>query len=207
MGLDLTLLMADWKYLSAIPVEKRVEALTDASLGPPEFEDEYGRGEWSGGWVWLPDRESAWCAEYDFFTTTGSFRPHARAGDAWDDMRSHADASVREAMDTLLSGLIWDADPADDPVPTGGGGFFPAATDRWRPRVLVVCPPEALPGKARAWTQVASRLEELRDPFAAECQGWAGRPDSFEDFTALLREWGDVTTEAAHRGWGLVGLS
>ncbi|MEV6583268.1 hypothetical protein AB0M92_34495 [Streptomyces sp. NPDC051582] len=40
-------------------------------------------------------------------------------------------------------------------------------------------------------------------PFAAECEGWAGRPDTFEDFTALLREWGDVTTEAARRGWGL----
>ncbi|MGW0792602.1 hypothetical protein ACWD04_31385 [Streptomyces sp. NPDC002911] len=49
-------------------------------------------------------------------------------------------------------------------------------------------------------------LEELRQPFAAECKGWAGFPDTFEDFTALLHEWGDVTVEAAHRSWGLVGL-
>ncbi|MEV6757125.1 hypothetical protein [Streptomyces sp. NPDC051214] len=116
------------------------------------------------------------------------------------------DTSVREAMDSFLSGLIWDADPANDPALTGGGGFFPAATDCWHPRVLLACPPEALPGKARAWAQVESRLEELREPFAAECEGWAGRPDNFEDFTALLREWGDVTTEAAGRNWGLVGL-
>ncbi|MFC6986969.1 hypothetical protein [Streptomyces cirratus] len=80
MGLDLMLFMADWKCLSAIPVEKRIEALADAALRPPELDGEYHTGARSGGWVWLPDRESAWCAEYDFFTTTGAFRPHARAG-------------------------------------------------------------------------------------------------------------------------------
>ncbi|GHB80663.1 hypothetical protein GCM10010347_59150 [Streptomyces cirratus] len=206
MGLDLMLFMADWKCLSAIPVEKRIEALADAALRPPELDGEYHTGARSGGWVWLPDRESAWCAEYDFFTTTGAFRPHARAGDAWADMRPLVDGFVREAMDTFLIDLIWDADPEDDPALTGGEGFFPAPNDRWHPRVLLACPPEALPGKARAWTQVESRLEELRGPFAAECAGWAGRPDTFEDFTALLREWGDVTTGAARHGWGLVGL-
>ncbi|UUU38152.1 hypothetical protein [Streptomyces sp. NBC_00162] len=113
---------------------------------------------------------------------------------------------MRQAMDTFLVGLIWDADPADDPALTGGVGFFPPATDRWRPGVLLVCPPEAVPGKARAWARVESRLEELREPFAAECEGWAGRPDTFEAFTTLLREWGEVTTAAASRGWGLVGL-
>ncbi|MFJ8308244.1 MULTISPECIES: hypothetical protein [unclassified Streptomyces] len=98
------------------------------------------------------------------------------------------------------------ADPAKDPALTGGGGFFPLATDRRYPRLLLVCPPQAVPGKARAWEQAAGRLEELRGPFVAECEGWAGRPDSFEEFTTILREWGDVVTEAARRGWGLVGL-
>ncbi|MFD9724797.1 hypothetical protein [Streptomyces sp. NPDC059072] len=205
MGLDLVLFMADWKHLSAMPVEKRVEALHDADW-PPELDDEYYIGRPRDGWTWLPDRESAWCAEYDFLSTTGAYRAHARAGDAWADMRPLVDALLREAMDAFLGGLIWDADPADDPVLTGGGGFFPPTTDRWHPSLLLVCPPEVLPGKARAWTRVASRLEELREPFAAECEGWAGRPDTFEDFTAVLREWGTVTTEAALRGWGLVGL-
>lgn len=99
-------------------------------------------------------------------------------------MRLLVDASVRESMDTFLIGLIWDADPADDRAPAGGGGFFPPATDCWHPRVLLVCPPEAVPGKARAWARVKSHLEELREPFAAEC----------------------VTTQAARRGWGLGGL-
>ncbi|MCX4681243.1 hypothetical protein OG413_39255 [Streptomyces sp. NBC_01433] len=43
-------------------------------------------------------------------------------------------------------------------------------------------------------------------PFAAECEGWAGRPDTYKDFNALLHEWGNVTTEAARHGLGLVGL-
>lgn len=136
MGLDLTLFMADWKQLSAIPVENRVQALDDTTW-LPELDDEYQRYGLAGGWLWPPDRGSAWCAEYDFFTTTGAYSPHARAGDAWADMRLLVDASVRAAINSFLVGLIWDADPADDPALTGGGGFFPPATERWRPRTPV----------------------------------------------------------------------
>ncbi|MFG3530133.1 hypothetical protein ACGF8B_25830 [Streptomyces sp. NPDC047917] len=205
MGLDITLFMADWEKLSTIPVENRVRALDDTTW-PPEVDGYPQRNGLAGGWLWPPDRESAWCAEYDFSTTTGAYRPHARAGDAWDDMRPLVDASVREAIDAFLVGLIWDANPADDPALTGGGGFFPPATDGGRRGILLVCPPEAVTGKARAWKEAVSHLDVLREPFAAECAGWAGRPDTFEDFTALLREWGAVITTAAHRGWGLVGL-
>jgi len=205
MGLDLMLFMAEWKQLSTIPVENRVDALDDTTQ-PAELCAASDRYELTGGWLWPPDPESAWCAEYVFFTTTGSYKPHARAGHAWEDMRHLVDPSVREVMDTFLDGLIWDADPANDPARTGGAGFFPPATDHGMPHVLMVCPPEAVPGKADAWNRVKPHLEELRQPFAAECEGWAGFPDSFEDFTALLHEWGDVTMEAAHRSWGLVGL-
>ncbi|MGW1658036.1 hypothetical protein [Streptomyces atratus] len=206
MGLDITLFMADWEKLSAIPVENRIRALDDTTW-PPVHDGKYPqRYGLAGGWLWPPDRESAWCAEYDFSTTTGSYSPHARAGDAWDDIRPLVDASVREAIDAFLDGLIWDANPADDPALTGGGGFFPPATDRGLLRVLLVCPPEAVTGKAHAWKRAVSHLDVLREPFAAECEGWAGRPDTFEDFTALLREWGAVITTAARRSWGLVGL-
>ncbi|MGX1899606.1 hypothetical protein ACWIHQ_40050, partial [Streptomyces anulatus] len=71
---------------------------------------------------------------------------------------------------------------------------------------LLVCLPEVVAGKARAWERVEPYLEELSGPFAAECEGRSGRPDTFEDFVALLREWGAVVAEAAHRGWALVGL-
>ncbi|WP_409054895.1 hypothetical protein [Streptomyces sp. SYP-A7185] len=204
MGLDLTLFMADWEQLSTTAVEHRIQALHDTTW-PRELDDEYQRYA-AGGWLWPVDREAAWCAEYDFFTTTGAYRPHARAGDAWADMRVLVAASFRDGMDTFLDGLIWDADPADDPALTGGGGFLPPAADGRRPHVLLVCTPAGVTAKARAWERVKSHLAELRGPFFAECEGWAGRPDTFEDFTALLHEWGDVTTEAARRNWGLVGL-
>lgn len=122
-------------------------------------------------------------------------------------MRPFVDASVREAVDSFLGGLIWDADQVDVPAASGGeGGVFPPAGDRVHPNVLLVCLPEAVAGKARAWERVEPGLEGLRGPFAVECEGWAGRPDTFEGFVALLREWGGVVTEAARRGWGLVGL-
>ncbi|MFH9133506.1 hypothetical protein [Streptomyces sp. NPDC017524] len=104
-------------------------------------------------------------------------------------------------MDTFLNGLLRDADPAS----SGGGAFFPTDSADRR-HVLLACPPEAVSAKARAWERTKPLLEELRAPFAAECEGWAGRPDTFEGFVALLREWGEVTTTAARRGWGLVGL-
>jgi hypothetical protein len=69
----------------------------------------------------------------NFSTPTGGYSPHARAGDAWDDIRLLVDASVREAIDAFLDGLIWDANLADEPALTGGGGFFPPATDRGAP--------------------------------------------------------------------------
>ncbi|MET7533956.1 hypothetical protein ACFWB1_04270 [Streptomyces goshikiensis] len=206
MGRDLTLFMVDWEQLRTFPAQDRIEVLDDKAW-PWGLDDscELSRGR-PDGWLWPPGPERAWCAEYVFFTTSGAYWPHFRAGNAWADIRLLVGASVREAMDAFLDGLIWYADPADDPAVTGGGGLFPPATDRWIPHALLVCPPAAVPGKARAWERLEPCLGKLRGPFAAECEGWAGRPDTFEDFIALLREWGDVTTEAARHGWGLVGL-
>ncbi|MFD8823260.1 hypothetical protein ACFV1C_12985 [Streptomyces sp. NPDC059605] len=222
MGLDITLFMADWERLGAVPAADRADALEDAVCAL-DHNDDYRGNELSGDWLWPPDRESAWCAEYVFRTTTGTYSPHFRAGNAWNDTRLLVDASVRGAMDRFLTGLILDPDPADGPAstdgaapddsPTPGDGAAPAGGRLFRsvaghgfPSTPLECPPEAVSGKARAWKLVEPRLDELREPFAAECEGWAGRPDTFEDFTALLCEWGDATADAARRGWGLVGL-
>ncbi|MFB6816925.1 hypothetical protein ACFCV8_20505 [Streptomyces sp. NPDC056347] len=206
MGRDLTLFMVDWEQLSAIPVESRIGRFDDMAW-PWELDDVYdSTNEQADGWLWPPGSAPAWCAEYSFFTTTGAYVPHARAGAAWADMRPLVDAPAREAVDSFLGGLIWDAGQANEPAASGGGGVFPPAADRWHPHVLLVCLPEAVADKARAWERVEPCLEELSSPFAAECEGWAGRPDTFEDFVALLREWGGVVTDAARRGWGLVGL-
>ncbi|MFF9567352.1 hypothetical protein [Streptomyces sp. NPDC014685] len=211
MGLDITLFMADWQRLGAVPAADRADALYDA-LCPLDHNDVYRGNGLAGDWLWPPDRESAWCAEYVFRTTTGAYSPHFRAGNAWNDMRLLVDASVRGAMDSFLTGLILDTDPDDgadpdeSPAPAGGS-LFPSAAGREFPSTPLVCPPAAVSDKARVWKRVEPCLDGLREPFAAECAGWAGRPDTFEGFTALLREWGDVTAEAGRRAWGLVGLS
>ncbi|MBT2898893.1 hypothetical protein [Streptomyces sp. McG3] len=205
MGMDLTVFMVDWGELSAIPVEHRIGRLEDIAW-PGEFGNVYDdRDERSHGWLWPPGTAPAWCAVYSFLTTTSAHMPHARAGAAWADMRPLVDTPVRQSIDRFLGGLIWDEEQANTPA-VAGGGVFPPPADRWHPHVLLVCPPEAVAGKARAWERVKPCLEELSGAFAAECEGWAGRPDTFESFVALLREWGAVVAEAAHRGWGLVGL-
>ncbi|WP_217237453.1 hypothetical protein [Streptomyces sp. AC555_RSS877] len=205
MGLDLTLRMVDWQRLREIPAEERIRTLDEATW-PTGLDDEsYSTYGLADGWVWPPDQDPAWCAEYRFFSTSGSYKPHSRAGNAWGDMRMFADESLRVPMDRFLNGLIWDEEPDENLTLTGSAGFFPPA-DRWRPHLLLVCPPEAARLKARAWELVAPHLEQLRGPFAAECEGWAGRPDTFEEFTTLVLEWGDVVTETAGRGFGLVGL-
>ncbi|MGW2435599.1 hypothetical protein ACWCY1_02525 [Streptomyces goshikiensis] len=126
MGRDLTLFMVDWEQLRAFPAQDRIEVPGDKAW-PWWLDDlcDLGR-EWPAGWLWPPGPERAWCAEYVFFTTSGAYWPHLRAGTAWADMRLLVEASVREAMDTFLDRLIWDADPADDPAVAGGGGARPA---------------------------------------------------------------------------------
>ncbi|THA39860.1 hypothetical protein [Streptomyces sp. A1547] len=113
-----------------------------------------------------------------------------------------------------MAGLLWD-DPDElkgtDPTaateeerPAARG--FPDDPAPWRPRVLLLSAPDEVSELARSWQVAAPRLEELRGPFEAEAAGWAGRPTGFDAAAALLREWGDVATEAGARRWGLVGL-
>ncbi|WP_405982543.1 hypothetical protein [Streptomyces sp. NBC_00158] len=204
MGLDLTLYMADWARLGAFPVGEQADALGEA-VWPLDAEDDHP--EWRrlvDGWNWPPGPEPAWYAEYRFFGTTGAESFHSDAGRGWGDMRPLVDTSVREDVDVFLGGLLWGADEARDPV-LGGDGVSPQVAGA-RSGVLLVSPPGAVAERSAAWGRAGPRLEALREAFAAECVGWARRPQVFEESAALLGEWGGVTAEAARRGWGLVGL-
>lgn len=60
---------------------------------------------------------------------------------------------------------------------------------------------------ATTWKDVQPRLNGLRKAFdehAAVPEDWVR---DFDKFTDLLEDWGHVLSEAARRGWGLVGLS
>ncbi|MGW0391064.1 hypothetical protein ACWDYJ_09195 [Streptomyces sp. NPDC003042] len=209
MGLDITVVMADWEQLARIPAGGRLEVLTDAVYPdfccvPCEEADLAVRG----GWVW--QRQSLWCAEYRFFGTTGSYSWHFHLANAWGDMRASAAPDLRDALDRFLGGLVWDGpDDAvgagpDDDLPSAGG--FPDDPAPWRPRVLLLRTPDEVPALVRAWEVAAPRLEDLREPFNTEARGWAARPGTFDDAVALMHEWGEVVTQAGLRGWGLVGL-
>ncbi|MDX3537651.1 hypothetical protein PV721_25435 [Streptomyces sp. MB09-01] len=207
MGLDITVVMADWGQLARIPADGRLDALTDAVC--PDFccvPCEDADFAVPGGWVW--PRRSSWCAEYRFFGTSGSYSYHFHLAHAWDDIRASAAPGLRAALDRFLGGLVWSgpdgggqAGPDDGPAPAGG---FPDDPAPWRPRVLLLRAPDEVPALVRAWEAAAPQLEGLREPYGAS--GRTARPEAFDDTVALLREWGEVVTQAAERGWGLVGL-
>ncbi|MEV7021203.1 hypothetical protein [Kitasatospora sp. NPDC093558] len=198
MGLDITVVMADWSRLARVPADERLDTLDDVVF-PTPWCNAHPAAE-PGGWVWPP--EPSWCARYQFLGTTGSYSWHWRLAAAWKDIRKSAAPELRAALDHFLGALVPEP-TADGPAPADG---FPGDPSPWRPHVLLLCAPDEIPDLAHAWATAAPRLEELRAPFDAECTGWAGRPATFDAAAAHLREWGAVVTGAEARGWGLIGL-
>ncbi|EFL16160.1 hypothetical protein [Streptomyces sp. C] len=211
MGLDITVVAADWEHLARIPAGERLDALTDAVH--PYFCcascEEADRAVRSG---WASPLGVPWCAEYRFAGTTGTYVWHFWLAELWQVARGSAEPGLRDGLDAFLGGLVWDGphydedaeDPAAEDPPALRG--FPDDPEPWRPRLLLGRTPDEVPALARAWQEVAPRLAELRGPVAAarfDVRVW---PDTFDGATALMREWGEVVTGAAARGWGLVGL-
>ncbi|GHE50355.1 hypothetical protein GCM10018785_20060 [Streptomyces longispororuber] len=76
----------------------------------------------------------------------------------------------------------------------------------WCPETLRWLLPEDVATLRRFWAQVERDLPSLRGPFAQHVPEPAGQIISFSSFAALVTEWGEVVTEAAERGWGIIGL-
>lgn len=81
MGLDISVLIADWSWLGEVPPRERLKRLRDAW-----YADETGVWDLDApvvdsGWVWPRGPHSAFFALYEFRGTLGSFKPHFRAGD------------------------------------------------------------------------------------------------------------------------------
>ncbi|GAP51116.1 hypothetical protein [Streptomyces azureus] len=201
MGLDITVLAVDWKRLERTPFEERYALLEDAALPGDELDWD---AEPERGWVWPAASSVPWCGRYEFHSTTGSYKPHFWAGQAWEDVREHAGPEQRAHLDAFLQGLIWDngTGTEDDTV----CGLFAADPDPWHRRLLLACPPATVSALAGHWARAEPLLESLREPYGvhAACPGrWI---EDFDEFSVLLREWGVVVTEAGRRGWGLIGL-
>ncbi|MEV5727159.1 hypothetical protein ACFV83_06960 [Streptomyces pharetrae] len=203
MGLDITVMIADWRWLAEVPPPERLSRLRDAW-----YDDETGLWDHDapaveGDWVWPRGPHGAHFAVYEFLHTCGSFKAHFWAGQRWEAVRDHVERTLRTELDGFLHGLIRDGPDGEvrrcEPGLLGDG---PAAYG-----VLLARSPAGVRELAAAWERIRSGLAELRGPFtehAAVADGWAG---DFDAFGRLLTEWGRIVAEAARRGWGLVGLS
>lgn len=199
MGLDITVLGLDWAELERVPPSERDALLYEAAApddDPPHPEPEVG-------WMMPASPRVPWSGRYEFAGTLGSYKPHFWAAHGWDTVRAYADPALRAPLDGFLGGLIWwgeeeDEDEGPDP------GVFPSDVTPWRPNGLVV-PPPAVPGLIARWAGAEPLLEGLREAYDrhAARDGWIRH---FGEFTALLRQWAVVLTEADRRGWGLIGL-
>ncbi len=219
MGVDLTVLIADWPRILQTPPDDRLDVVQEAAYSDEDDADldDTAPDDCPVGWISLPPADSPWLARYEFHGTLGSFKPHFRAGQAWEDVRDFAEPALRTALDAFLSGLYWappeaddaDADPDADPdaeACADADPLFSPNARPWRSGPVFACPPSAVTALADSWAAVASRLPDLRAPYGVH----AARPGrwiaDFDEFCALLGGWGEVTTEAARRGWGVIGL-
>ncbi|MFE6666701.1 hypothetical protein ACFVFH_24455 [Streptomyces sp. NPDC057697] len=201
MGLDITVVIADWAWLGEVPERERLLRLRDAW-----YADETGLWDDDapvvrGGWERLRGPDAAFFALYEFRDTLGSFAPHFWATHHWERLRDHADPPLRSGLDALLLGLVRDGGPGET-----DRGFF-GDDPKISYGLLLARSPEGVRELAASWADVRPRLDGLREPFDVYRAGSGGRSGGFDAFAGLLTEWGHVLTEAAGRGWGVVGLS
>ena len=204
MGLDITVLVADWSWLGEAPPGERLSRLRGAWYADETGLWEHDAPVVEGDWEWPRGPNAAFFAVYEFWRTCGSFKAHFWAGERWESVRDHADPPVRAGLDALLLGLVRGG--LDGEAVHVDQGFFrddPAVTYG----VLLARSPDSVRELAAVWEDVRPRLDGLRGAFdehAAAPGRWVG---DFDEFTGLLEAWGRVLSEAARRGWGLVGLS
>ncbi|WP_171162168.1 hypothetical protein [Streptomyces sp. I05A-00742] len=208
MGLDISVLIVDWKHLAETPPGERRDLLTEAAY--PDDYDDLLEDDFPRGWIHHPTAVSTWSALYEFHSTSGSFKAHFWAGERWEDVRDHAVPELREALDTFLSGLFWELyDPEaeeEDDRDKAVREFIPRETGRRSPWLLVARPPEDVPALAAAWAVAEPLLDGLKGPFTEHADAPGRWIANHEEFAVLLREWAEVVREAHERGWGIVGL-
>ncbi|MET9381727.1 hypothetical protein ABZY09_11700 [Streptomyces sp. NPDC002928] len=199
MGLDITVLAVDWEELARTPVGDRQEALWEAAAPDTDWD-----AQPEVGWVFPASPEVPWCGRYEFHSTTGSYKPHFWAAQAWDDVRAFAGPALRAALDGFLRDLVWEGEGVDDLPLCPEEGFFPGDAEPWR--LLVACPPPTVSALAAHWARAEPLLEGLREAYGAHAASPGRWIADFDEFAVLLREWAVVVGEAEERGWGLLGL-
>ncbi|MFI6119287.1 hypothetical protein ACIBCU_05430 [Streptomyces sp. NPDC051064] len=204
MGLDISVMIADWSWLGEAPQRERLERLRDAWYADETGLWDYGTPEPEGEFTWPQGPDSTYFALYEFRRTMDSFKAHFWAGERWESVRDYADPQVRAGLDALLIGLIWDGpdgeaqhiDPdffCDDPEISYG--------------MLLARSPESVRELATTWERVEPLLGGLSAAFTEHAANPGRSVGELSEFTDLLEDWGRVLNEAERRGWGVVGLS
>ncbi|MFD5399282.1 hypothetical protein ACFWJW_34375 [Streptomyces sp. NPDC127097] len=205
MGLDITVMIVDWSWLGEVPPQERLSRLRGAWYSDETGLWDRGAPTVKGDWEWPRGPDGAFFGIYEFLRTCGSFKPHFWAGERWELLRDHADPMVRTGLDILLLGLIWDG-PDGEAEHTDPDFFCDDLGFSYG--LLVGRSPDSVRELAATWEEVRPGLGGLRGAFDEHAAVPAARWfRDFEAFTDLLEEWGRVLTEAARRGWGVVGLS
>ncbi|MFE0136101.1 hypothetical protein ACFWY6_31715 [Streptomyces sp. NPDC059037] len=201
MGLCMELLIVDCAYIEATPAELRADLVETAAFGSDD-----ARGpDLPEGWSWPDAQNGPWYASYEFRNTLTSYKPHFWAGERWDKMREFVQPELRTALDEFSAPLFWGeynwefADPPFTPA-------VPGRENHWCPETMRWLLPEDVKALHHFWTQVEPGLPSLREPFEQHVAQPTGRIKDFASFAALVTEWGEVVTEAAARGWGIIGL-
>jgi hypothetical protein len=204
VGLDITVMIADWSWLEQAPPRERLKRLRYAWYADETGLWDHDAPRVEGGWVWPQGPDSAFFALYEFLQTCGSFKAHFWAGQRWEAFRDHVDPLMRTELDAFLRGLIWNG--LDGEAEHTDKGFFSDDPDTFY-GVLLARSPDSVRQLTEIWERIQPHLGDLRRPFtqhAAVPGGWIG---DFDSFTRLLGEWSRVLAEASRRGWGIAGLS
>ncbi|MFE3940509.1 hypothetical protein ACFXPV_01280 [Streptomyces sp. NPDC059118] len=204
MGMDITVMIADWSWLGDVPERERLSRLRNAWYADETGLWDHDAPVVEGDWEWPKGSNGAFFALYEFRHTLGSYKPHFWATHDWEHVRDHADPSLRAGLDTFLLGLIWDGMDGESGVTDRD--FF-SGDPNVSYGLLVARSPDGVRELAATWEGVRPRLDGLREAFTAYSAVPDGRGGDFDAFVHLLTEWGRVLTEAARRGWGVVGLS
>ncbi|MEU4503147.1 hypothetical protein [Streptomyces sp. NPDC024089] len=204
MGLDITVVIADWSWLGEVPSRERLLRLRNAWYAEETGLWEHDAPVVEGDWEWPKGPDGSRFAVYEFLQTLGSYKPHFWATHHWERVRDHTGPLLRAGLDTFLLGLIWDG-------MDGESGETDADFFSGEPEVayglLVACSPDSVRRLATVWEDIWPRLGGLRETFTVYSAVPDGRGGDFDAFALLLEEWGRILTEAAGRGWGVVGLS
>lgn len=202
MGLCMELLIVDCAFIEAAPPELRGDLVQTAAFGN---DDDVWEADQPEGWTW-PDAENGpWYARYEFRNTLTSYKPHFWAGERWDKMRPFVRPGLRTAFDEFSAPLFWGeynwefADPPFTPT-------IPGRENSWCPETMLWLLPEDVTTLHHFWTRAEPGLPSLCEPFEQRLGELTGRVSDFPSFAVLVTEWGEVVTEAAGRGWGIIGL-